>query len=253
MKKFITICIISILSLPIYSNTTENKEVLTSNEVVTVPNSDEKTKEVVVEEKKEESKTIETAKVKNKFIRVKGYLDLPGQLGGYKYGADGKIKLSNIDAGIEGMIEGVYRVSKKTEVAMGLGFQGLGNINTGAVVSDNNYAIPLYISVKRNLFKSPVYLKGIIGVTWNIGSDGLKAFVASQENPTLGLTKDSITLENGLYGAAGVGLDIWKFEIEGLYSVNTIVANYTNAGTKYTRELENHRISVGASYAFDWK
>ena len=251
MKKFITICIISILSLPIYADTMENKDGISSTEAVSISNSDTKAKDPVVEETKIE--TMETAKKKNKFIRVKGYFDLPGQVGGYKYGQDGKIKLSDIDAGIEGMIEGVYRVSKKTEVAMGFGFQGLGNINTGTVVTDNNYAIPLYLSVKRNLFKSPVYLKGIIGVTWNIGSDGLKTFVAQQENPTLALTKDSITLENGLYGAVGAGLDIWKFEVEGLYSVNTIVASYTNAGTQYTRELENHRISVGASYAFDWK
>jgi len=249
MKKFITICIISILSLPIYADTIENKN--SSTEAIAISNVE--TKDNTVAEKKEDTQIIETAKKKNKFIRVKGYFDLPGQIGGYKYAQEGKIKLSDIDAGIEGMIEGVYRVSKKTEVAMGIGFQGLGNINTGAVVSDNNYAIPLYISVKRNLFKSPIYLKGAIGVTWNIGSDGLKAFVASQENSTLGLTKDSITLENGLYGAVGAGLDIWKFEVEGLYSVNTIVASYTSAGTQYTRELENHRISVGASYAFDWK
>lgn len=242
MKKIITLCILSILSLPIYSNTTNKNLTLEAN------------KDNVKAEK--EVKVVEPEKkIKNKFIRIKGLYGMPGEISGYKYGEDGKVKLSDIDAGIEGMVEGVYRINKSAEIAMGLGFQGLGYLDTNGVVAENNYAIPLYISVKYNLFKSPIYLKGAIGVTWNIGTDDLKTFVANQENGSLGLTKDSINLQNGLYGAAGVGIDIWKFEIEGLYSVNQIVANYVNPvdSKQYTREVENHRISVGASYAFDWK
>ena len=137
---------------------------------------------------------------------------------------------------------------------MGLGLQGIGNINSNGVVSGNNYAMPLYFSGKYNFFKSPIYMKGILGVTFNYGTDDLRTFIASQENPALGLTKDSIDIENGLYGALGFGLDIWKFELEGLYSVNTISSSYINPtdSKSYTRELENHRITVGASYAFDW-
>lgn len=253
MKKIITVCILSILSLPIYANTVEKQNLLSSEtEALTVFYDDTKGKDEV--EKEILISPISKKETTNKFIRVKGYIGLPGELAGNKFGVDGTTKLANIDAGVEGMVEGVYRFSESGEIAMGLGVQGIGNINSAGVVSGNNYALPLYFSGKYNFFKSPIYMKGILGVTFNYGTDDLKTFIASQEDVTLGLTKDSIDLEHGLYGALGFGVDIWKFEIEGLYSVNTISSSYTNPtdNKSYTRELENHRITVGASYAFDW-
>lgn len=255
MKKIITLCIIFILTLQIYASDTEiiKEGALISDTEVT---SDSVNKEKVITEEKE-AIIVEKKEKKeiNKFIRIKGYFDLPGEVGGNQYGSDGMVKLSDIDAGIEGMVEGVYRFSESGEVAVGIGVQGIGNINTGTAIVGNNYAFPFYFSGKYNFFKSPVYLKGILGVTFNYGTDDLKDFIADQEDGTLGLTGDDITLENGLYGAVGLGLDLGKFEIEGLYSLNTISSSYINPddSTKCTRELENYRISVGASYAFDWK
>lgn len=265
MKRIITLCIISILNMQIFASEIENKNsvILTEGTLISdsdaIPTVEEK---IVQEEKtvtaaKEETVIIIDKKNKkeiNKFIRIKGYLGLPGEVGGYQFGADGAVKLANIDAGIEGMVEGVYRFSERGEIAVGIGAQGIGNINSGGTIGGNNYAFPFYFSGKYNLFKSPFYLKGIIGITINYGTEDLKTFIASQENPALSLTKDSITMENGLYGAIGAGIDLWKVEIEGLYSVNTISSSYTNPNdnAKYTRELENYRIAVGASYAFDW-
>ena len=252
MKKIITICILSILSLPIYTDTVEKQNLLSNEtEALTVFYDDNKGKDEV--ENEILISPISKKETTNKFIRVKGYIGLPGELAGNRFGVDGTTKLANIDAGVEGMVEGVYRFSKSGEIAMGLGIQGIGNINSAGVVSGNNYAIPLYFSGKYNFFKSPIYMKGILGVTFNYGTDDLKTFIASQED-SLGLTKDSIDLEHGLYGALGFGVDIGKIEIEGLYSVNTISSSYTNPtdNKSYTRELENHRITVGASYAFDW-
>jgi len=252
MKKIITICILSILSLPIYTDTVEKQNLLSNEtEALTVFYDDNKGKDEV--ENEILISPISKKETTNKFIRVKGYIGLPGELAGNRFGVDGTTKLANIDAGVEGMVEGVYRFSESGEIAMGLGIQGIGNINSAGVVSGNNYAIPLYFSGKYNFFKSPIYMKGILGVTFNYGTDDLKTFIASQED-SLGLTKDSIDLEHGLYGALGFGVDIGKIEIEGLYSVNTISSSYTNPtdNKSYTRELENHRITVGASYAFDW-
>lgn len=246
MKKIIVIFVLSMLSLSIYANTEENTLLLFPVEA--------ETKEKIEEEKfiitlREESKKT------NKYIRLKGYFDLPGELVGESFVKGGTSKLANIDAGLEGMVEGVYRFSESGEIAMGLGIQRIGNINSAGLVSGNNYALPVYLSGKYNIKKSPIYIKGLIGITFNYGSDDLKSFIAKQEDPSLGLTKDSIDLEHGLYGALGLGIDIGKFEIEGLYSVNTISSSYTNPTDDkvYTRELENYRISIGASYAFDWK
>lgn len=253
MKKIITICILSILSLPIYADTIEKQNLLSNEtEALTVFYDDTKGKDEV--ENEILISPISKKETTNKFIRVKGYIGFPGELAGNRFGVEGTTKLADIDAGAEGMIEGVYRFSKSGEIAMGVGIQGIGNINSAGVISGNNYAIPLYFSGKYNFFKSPIYMKGILGVTFNYGTDDLKTFIVNQEDVTLGLTKDNIDIENGLYGALGFGLDIWKFEIEGLYSVNTISSSYINPtdSKSYTRELENHRITVGASYAFDW-
>ncbi len=257
MKKIITICILSILSLPIYADTIENQELLSNEtEALTVfyDGSNDNKEEKEEKEEKEVINPIVQKEKANKFIREKGYIELPGELAGSKFGVDGTTKLADIDAGLEGMVEGVYRFSESGEIAMGLGVQGIGNINSAGTVSGNNYAIPLYFSGKYNFFKSPIYMKGILGVTFNYATDDLRTFIAGQEEPALGLTKDSIDMENGLYGALGFGVDIGKIEIEGLYSVNTISSSYTNPtdNKSYTRELENHRITVGASYAFDW-
>ncbi len=251
MKKIITICILSILSLPIYADIIEEKELLSNETEALTVFYDDSNKKVEVKEEIIVNPIIQKEKT-NKFIRIKGYFGLPGELAGNKFGVDGTTKLADIDAGVEGMIEGVYRFNKSGEIAMGLGIQGIGNINSAGTVSGNNYAMPLYFSGKYNFFKSPIYMKGILGVTFNYATDDLRTFIAGQEDPSLGLTKDSIDMENGLYGALGFGLDIWKFEVEGLYSVNTISSSYTKDSKSYTRELENHRITVGASYAFDW-
>lgn len=270
MKKIITICAISILSLQVFAEnvktaspiaTTESAVIIgvkdnenknevvatTTGAVILTENTVVTTESAIVVEKKNKAKT-------NRFIRVKGIYDLPGELQGYIVGVDGKTKLLDIDAGFEAMVEGVYRVNKSVELAMGLGAQSLGAMSTSYGVQNNYYAIPFYFSLKYNVLKSPFYLKGIAGVTFNIGSPDLKYFVAKYTDSTLGITENDVKIDNGNYLALGLGIDIWKVELEALYSVNKLSASYTAAGTTntYYSKMENARITVGMSYAFDW-
>lgn len=188
----------------------------------------------------------------NKFVRVKGSFDLPGQVEGKSYSDNITGKLADLEAGISGMVEGVYRVNDKNEIAVGLGVQGIGYLDTYYGVQENNYAIPLYISGKHNLFNLPLYVKGLFGVTYNIGTDDLKYFIAVQEDPSWGLTESDIKIENGFYGGLGLGLDVGKVEVEALYSINIVNATFQYNSNEYSKKLSNHRISLGLSYAFDW-
>lgn len=99
---------------------------------------------------------------KNKFFRLKLVGGLDGEI------RDNLDKEYISDAGIsyEGLIESVYRISKTYEVAMGTGIQKLGTMkfkDRGLSKDyENVYSIPLYIAVKRNFFKGPVYLKQML-------------------------------------------------------------------------------------------
>lgn len=252
MKKIITICILSILSLPVYADTMEEKK-LSSNEteplIVFHKNTNENTE---AEENIIINKIIKKEK-NNKFVRAKGYFGLPGELQGYYSAAPGeKTRLLDIEEGLEGMIEGVYRANENFELAMGLGAQIIGALNTTYGIQNNYYAIPLYFSFKYNVLKSPIYLKSVAGVTFNIGTDDLKYYVAKNLDPALKITENDIKVDNGSYLALGMGVDIWKMELEALYSVNRLSTSFTADGKNYYSKFENARITVGASYAFDW-
>lgn len=204
-----------------------------------------------------QSKEINDAEIEkmsevNKFIRIKGNFDLPGQIEGKSYSTNITKKLADLESGISGMVEGVYRINDKNEIALGLGIQGIGYLDTYYGVQANNYAIPFYVSAKHNLFKLPLYVKALFGVTYNIGTDDLKYFITAQEDPTWGLAESDVEIDHGFYGGLGMGVDIGKIEVEALYSINTINATFQYSGSEYSRELRNHRISLGLSYAFDW-
>lgn len=59
-------------------------------------------------------------------------------------------------------------------------------------------------------------------------------------------------IKNGYYYGAGLGLDLGNFEIEALYSVNELEGkfDYTD-GTTYYSKMDNNRVSLGISYAFE--
>lgn len=232
MKKIFIICFIIIFSNFIYCE-------------------EENINDVQYNEAKKVDKTTEE-KEANKFIRIKGNFDLPGQVEGKSYSTSITKKLADLESGVSGMIEGVYRVNDKNEIALGLGVQGIGYLDTYYGIQANNYAIPFYISAKHNLFSLPLYVKALFGVTYNIGTDDLKYFITAQENPTWGLAENDVEINHGFYGGLGMGLDIGRFEVEALYSINTINATFQYSGSEYSRELRNHRISLGLSYAFDW-
>lgn len=232
MKKIFIICFIIIFSNFIYCE-------------------EENINDVQYNEAKKVDKTTEE-KEANKFIRIKGNFDLPGQIEGKSYSTSITKKLADLESGVSGMIEGVYRVNDKNEIALGLGVQGIGYLDTYYGIQANNYAIPFYISAKHNLFSLPLYVKALFGVTYNIGTDDLKYFITAQENPTWGLAENDVEINHGFYGGLGMGLDIGRFEVEALYSINTINATFQYSGSEYSRELRNHRISLGLSYAFDW-
>ena len=149
----------------------------------------------------------------------------------------------------EVLFEGVYRVNETYEVAMGTGVQKLGAMETNIKDYDNVYAIPLYLSVKRNFFKGPIYLKTNLGFSFNIPTDETKEFYKA-----ISYNGES-DIKNGLYYAAGLGMDIGNIEIEAMYAVNEVssVAESSTSGTTTTvsyYEFTSNRISLAFSFMF---
>lgn len=167
-----------------------------------------------------------------KYIRIR--------LGG---SAEGEIQDSDdtkydIKEGMEVMIEAVYRINKKFEVASGIGYQEHGK--NDATDKDTFYSIPLYFSVKYNLFGSPFYTKVLGGFSFNDSKFDIS---------------DSYKTNHGFYAGAGLGIDVYNFELEGMYSFNSISFNtrQTVNGTEVvtdTSDILDMRITASISYRF---
>ena len=207
-----------------------------------------------------EEKNIETISKKNdqepvysdeiiysseKFIRLKVIGGIDGKVRTQLVGSDSKSTVWDRDNDYEFIIEGVYRTGKTYEVAIGTGIQQFGKIDSSG---NKFYGTPFYLSAKRNFFKGPIYLKGIVGIVYNYDSTGIKNFFLEHTSLT-GINKTEIN--NGYYYGGGVGIDLGNFEIEALYCVNELEAKFeTNSGNYYSK-IDNNRISLGLSYAFE--
>lgn len=239
MKKIFFI-IMMILGFNIFSEENESLDISANEveEVVVEENSnDYSTDEEVIAE------TAEDSIGKNKFFRLKLVDGIDGEI------RDNLDKEHISDAGItyEGLLESVYRISDTYEVAMGTGVQKLGLMKLTEIGAskdyENVYAIPLYIGVKRNFFKGPIYIKTNVGMSFNIPTDDVKEILAGAQ------------IKSGFYYGAGFGIDIGNVELEALYTVNELgfLLDKTVVGdtTTYTySETTTNRISLGLSVAF---
>lgn len=237
MKK-IFLVIMVLLGLNIFAEEITDGNVIKSDDVV-VSDENTATNEVVIEETVKDDST-----EKDKFLRLKFVGGIDGEIRDNV----GKKHFSDMGNTYEALFEGVYRVNETYEVAMGTGVQKLGAIKASTKNYDNPYAIPLYLSVKRNFFKGPVYLKTNLGFSFNIPTDGIEDFFIDYGGAT---SKDNVNLKNGLYYAAGLGLDIGNVEIEAMYAVNEISSVFASTGTSVGyNELTTNRISLAFSFMF---
>jgi hypothetical protein len=157
--------------------------------------------------------------------------------------SEGEIKDANdtkydLQEGIEVMVEAVYRINDKYEIASGIGYQEHGKYD----VTDKNtfYSIPLYFSLKYNIFGSPFYTKVLGGFSFNKSRFDIS---------------DSYNTNHGYYAGAGFGLEFWNLELEGMYSVNSISFNSreTVGETEVvtdTADILDMRITASVSYKF---
>lgn len=238
MKK-IFLVIMVLLGLNIFAEEITDGSVIKSDDVV-VSDENTATNEIVIEETVKDDST-----EKDKFLRLKFVGGIDGEMRSHKT----KDHVLDIGNTYEALFEGVYRVNETYEVAMGTGVQKLGAMETSIKDFDNVYAIPLYLSVKRNFFKGPIYLKTNLGFSFNIPTDETKEFYKA-----ISYNGES-DIKNGLYYAAGLGMDIGNIEIEAMYAVNEVssVAESSTSGTTTTvtyYEYTTNRISLAFSFMF---
>ena len=180
-----------------------------------------------------------------KFVRLKVVGGIEGKVRTKLVGNDSKTTVWDRDNDFELILEGVYRAGKTYEVAIGTGIQQFGKIENSG---DEFYSTPLYLSVKRNFFKGPLYIKGLGGIVYNHNSNGIKEFFLAHISLT-GITETEIN--NGYYYGGGIGLDWGNLELEALYCVNELEAKFVNSTGTYYSKIDNNRISLGISYAFE--
>lgn len=175
-----------------------------------------------------------------RYYRLKVAGALPGTL-------ESEVGEVDTGIGIEGFVEGVYRPSQRTEVAAGIGFQGHGNMETTNNGTQGTfYSVPLYVSLKSNLFGWPLYGKALGGVALNFKTSDFDAEYA------YGLSE--VKYDHGTYWALGAGVDLGRFEVEALYSVNSISFAYKDGTEEKTSgKILDKRITLGLSYSFDAK
>lgn len=242
MKRIFFVIMI-LLGFNIFSEENENLDINANKteEVIVEENNneDEKSKVIVTDTSEISSETEE----KNKMFRLK----LVGGINGEIRDNVNKEHISEAGVTYEGLLESVYRISDTYEVAMGTGVQKLGIMKFKEIGAskdyENVYAIPLYIAVKRNFFKGPVYFKTNVGMSFNIPTDDVKEILAGAQ------------IKSGFYYGAGLGLDIGNIEVEAMYAVNELgfLLDKTVVGTTTTytySELTTNRISLGVSIAF---
>ena len=242
MKKIFFVIMI-LLGFNIFSEENENLDINANKieEVIVEEDNNEYEKhEVVATDTSDFSSKTEE---KNKMFRLKLVGGINGEI------RDNVNKEHILEAGVtyEGLLESVYRISDTYEVAMGTGVQKLGIMKFKEIGAskdyENVYAIPLYIAVKRNFFKGPIYFKTNVGMSFNIPTDDVKEILAGAQ------------IKSGFYYGAGLGLDIGNIEVEAMYAVNELgfLLDKTVVGTTTTytySELTTNRISLGVSIAF---
>lgn len=141
--------------------------------------------------------------------------------------------------GMEFMLESFYRPNKKIEVASGIGYQEHGKLKDGG--SKTFYSIPLYVSFKYNIFSSPLYTKFIGGFSLN-----------KNEFEYIDSTYKT---NHGYYAGAGLGIEFWNIELEGIYSLNSISfhSKTTDENTVVydnTKDIIYSRVSLNIAYKF---
>lgn len=242
MKKIFFIVMI-LFGFNVFSEENENSDMNVNKveEVVIEGNNDEY---LVSEETVTETDKFSNEKEdKNKMFRLK----LVGGIDGEIRDNVAKNHISEAEITYELLLESIYRISETYEVAMGTGVQKLGTMKLKEIGFtkdyENVYAVPLYIGVKRNFFRGPVYLKTNVGMSFNIPTDDVKELIAGAQ------------IKSGFYYGAGLGIDIGNIELEAMYVINELgfLLNKTVDGdtTTYTySELTTNRVSLGLSVAF---
>lgn len=236
MKKILMV-LITLISFNSFAEELIKDEDVVKEETSIQVVEDETTENVInLDEIKEQS---------GKFVRLKVVGGIEGKVRTKLVGNDSKTTVWDRDNDFELILEGVYRAGKTYEVAIGTGIQQFGKIENSG---DEFYSTPLYLSVKRNFFKGPIYIKGLGGIVYNHNSNGIKEFFLAHTLLT-GITETEIN--NGYYYGGGIGLDLGNLELEALYCVNELEAKFVNSTGTYYSKIDNNRISLGISYAFE--
>ncbi|MGL5088997.1 MAG: hypothetical protein ACRC6Z_06045, partial [Cetobacterium sp.] len=184
------------------------------------------------------------------YINLRGGWDFWSEYGDFSNNNNGDLfNLSNKtkDFGGEVALE-VYKYWDKFDLGLGVAYQDhMGREAT--TVRSNSYegveykSVPVYLTGRYNVnywdWAVTPYLKANIGYSFNFDSEDYKAAGKSY----------STSVDDGLYWAAGIGMEYEAFNVDVLYGANHSKSKVDGVNEKFDNDYERVTLSVG--YKFD--
>ena len=170
-----------------------------------------------------------------------------------RFGGDIMAKYDEIDGilddstdgfGGEVALEGYKMLDDNFDVGLGLAYQFHADRDSKNSVSGVEYdSIPVYLTAKYNFITDSnmkPYLKANLGYSFNFNSsDG-----------DVSGTSFNTSIDDGLYWAAGAGMEYDNFTVDLMYAVNKAESSADSYSVKSDNDYERVVLSVG--YIFDF-
>ncbi|WP_163468955.1 outer membrane beta-barrel protein [Fusobacterium sp. IOR10] len=146
--------------------------------------------------------------------------------------------------GGEVALEGYKMLNDNVDVGLGLAYQFHADRDSKNGVDGVEYdSVPLYLTAKYNFITDSnikPYLKANLGYSFNFNASDAKS-------SSIGSTGTSV--DDGLYWAAGAGMEYNNFTVDLMYAVNKAESSADSYSVKSDNDYDRVVLSVG--YLFD--
>ncbi|MGL5963401.1 MAG: outer membrane beta-barrel protein, partial [Fusobacteriaceae bacterium] len=186
------------------------------------------------------------------YVNLRGGWDFWSEYDGFTFDSDPILSSKTKDFGGEVALE-VYKHWDKFDLGLGVAYQD--HTERKTVTDSDGYSldgaeyksVPVYLTGRYNVnywdWAVTPYLKANIGYSFNFDSDSIS------ENFEGVNTSYSTSVDDGLYWAAGIGMEYAAFNVDVLYGETQAKSKVDGINSKFDNDYKRVTLSVG--YKFD--